>query len=109
LYFLNLYLSIGFGDHACPWCVGVEAVVNKVGEEPLALRCVQASLINPRRVFPHGVLANLAPRWCLFFRRLSTRKALLGLSDAQLRDIGLSREQAKAEAQLPFWSVWERS
>ena len=44
-------------------------------------------------------------RWKLFVRRLTTRRALLELSDAQLKDIGLSREQAKAEAHLPFWRL----
>ena len=32
-----------------------------------------------------------------------TRKALAELSDEQLKDIGLSREQAHAEASKPFW------
>ncbi len=44
-------------------------------------------------------------RWTAFWRRLRTRKALLDLDDAQLRDIGLSREQARAEALRPFWRL----
>lgn len=48
---------------------------------------------------------SLARRWKLFMRRLLTRRALLELSDAQLRDIGLSRQQAKREATLPFWKL----
>ena len=40
-----------------------------------------------------------------FIRRLGTRRALLNLDDSQLRDIGLSREQAKQEALLPFWRL----
>ncbi|WP_415894710.1 DUF1127 domain-containing protein [Neptuniibacter sp. PT34_22] len=32
-----------------------------------------------------------------------TRKALLKLNDGQLKDIGLSREQAHKEASKPFW------
>lgn len=47
----------------------------------------------------------LAHRWKLFMRRLLTRRALLELSDAQLRDIGLSRQQATREASLPFWKL----
>ncbi|WP_084307142.1 DUF1127 domain-containing protein [Phytopseudomonas flavescens] len=47
----------------------------------------------------------LAHRWTLFFRRLVTRRALLELSDVQLRDIGLSRDQAREEASLPFWKL----
>ncbi|WP_447754610.1 DUF1127 domain-containing protein [Pseudomonas nicosulfuronedens] len=42
-------------------------------------------------------------RWRQFWRRVRTRKQLLELSDAQLRDIGVSREQAKLEAMRPFW------
>ena len=44
-------------------------------------------------------------RWQRFIRRLTTRRALLKLSDAQLLDIGLSREQAQREATLPFWKL----
>lgn len=42
-------------------------------------------------------------RWQQFWRRVRTRKQLLDLSDEQLRDIGISREQAKLEAMRPFW------
>jgi uncharacterized protein YjiS (DUF1127 family) len=42
-------------------------------------------------------------RWQQFWRRVRTRKQLLELSDEQLRDIGISREQAKLEAMRPFW------
>ncbi|PJI51208.1 MAG: hypothetical protein CTR55_00015 [Pseudomonas sp.] len=42
-------------------------------------------------------------RWQQFWCRVRTRKQLLELSDAQLRDIGISREQAKLEAMRPFW------
>jgi len=44
-------------------------------------------------------------RWALFWRRLRTRKALLELDAAQLRDIGLSAEQAREEALKPFWRL----
>ncbi|HLD66429.1 MAG TPA: DUF1127 domain-containing protein [Pseudomonas sp.] len=44
-------------------------------------------------------------RWALFWRRLTTRRALLELDDGQLQDIGLTREQARAEALLPFWRL----
>ncbi|AGI26673.1 DUF1127 domain-containing protein [Pseudomonas sp. MT3] len=42
-------------------------------------------------------------RWQQFWRRVRTRKQLLELSDEQLRDIGVSREQARLEAMRPFW------
>ena len=47
-----------------------------------------------------------AARWHAFHRRLRTRQALLQLNDAQLSDIGLSRAEALAEAERPFWTLW---
>lgn len=44
-------------------------------------------------------------RWGLFWHRLRTRKALLDLTTEQLRDIGLSREQARQEGLKPFWRI----
>lgn len=44
-------------------------------------------------------------RWGLFWHRLHTRKALLDLTPEQLRDIGLSREQAREEGLKPFWRI----
>ncbi|MCX2896533.1 DUF1127 domain-containing protein [Pseudomonas mandelii] len=44
-------------------------------------------------------------RWALFWRRVHTRKALLELTPEQLRDIGLSREQALEEGLKPFWRM----
>jgi len=42
-------------------------------------------------------------RWGLLWHRLHTRKTLLELTPEQLRDVGLSREQARAEGLKPFW------
>ncbi|MFS0825284.1 DUF1127 domain-containing protein [Pseudomonas phoenicis] len=36
-------------------------------------------------------------------RRWHTRQALLTLTEAELRDVGLSLQQAHAEAAKPFW------
>lgn len=44
-------------------------------------------------------------RWGLLWHRLHTRKALLELTPEQLRDVGLSHEQAKEEALKPFWRL----
>lgn len=44
-------------------------------------------------------------RWGLFWHRLHTRKALLSLTPEQLRDVGLSREQAREEGLKPFWRI----
>lgn len=42
-------------------------------------------------------------RWGLFWRRRNTRKVLLHLTREQLRDVGLSPEQARQEGLKPFW------
>jgi uncharacterized protein YjiS (DUF1127 family) len=42
-------------------------------------------------------------RWGLMLHRWNTRRALLQLSDDELRDIGLSWEQARQEGCKPFW------
>ncbi|MDH0745928.1 DUF1127 domain-containing protein [Pseudomonas sp. GD03842] len=39
----------------------------------------------------------------LFRQRQSTRRALLALTEEQLRDIGLTYEQARHEGLKPFW------
>lgn len=42
-------------------------------------------------------------RWTLFWLRRRTRKVLLELTADQLRDIGLTAEQARQEGLKPFW------
>ncbi|MBK5414082.1 DUF1127 domain-containing protein [Pseudomonas sp. TH31] len=44
-------------------------------------------------------------RWGLFWHRLHSRKALLSLAPEQLRDVGLSREEALEEGLKPFWRL----
>ncbi|WP_312934436.1 DUF1127 domain-containing protein [Pseudomonas sp.] len=46
---------------------------------------------------------DLTGRCTRMLRRWRTRHALLGLTPAELRDVGLSEEQAHAEARKPFW------
>jgi len=41
--------------------------------------------------------------WALFWHRMHTRKTLLELTPEQLRDVGLSVEQARQEGLKPFW------
>ena len=43
--------------------------------------------------------------WDRFWRRLHTRKALLALTPDQLKDVGLTREQALEEGLKPFWRI----
>jgi uncharacterized protein YjiS (DUF1127 family) len=50
-------------------------------------------------------LRELGLRWRLLRRRLETRRALLELDAGQLKDIGLTAEQARAEATRPFWRL----
>lgn len=57
-----------------------------------------------RNAMLHSTPSGLS-RWTLFWRRLHTRKALLELTPEQLRDIGLSREQAREEGLKPFWRL----
>lgn len=42
-------------------------------------------------------------RWGLMLHRWRTRRALLQLDDRQLRNIGLTWEQAMREGRKPFW------
>lgn len=42
-------------------------------------------------------------RWALYRHRARSRRALLELTDAQLRDIGLDFQQARSEGMKPFW------
>jgi uncharacterized protein YjiS (DUF1127 family) len=44
-------------------------------------------------------------RWGLMWHRLHTRRALLNLTADQLKDIGLTREQAQEEGVKPFWQI----
>lgn len=67
----------------------------KLGKLSVA-KAVAARQINP--VAPMS-------RWKAFWRRLTTRRALLTLTDAQLADIGLTRAEANYEALRPFWTL----
>ncbi|WP_085723679.1 DUF1127 domain-containing protein [Pseudomonas sp. R37(2017)] len=54
---------------------------------------------------PVGNASSALGRWDLFWCRLHTRKALLALTADQLKDIGLTREQALEEGLKPFWRI----
>lgn len=60
---------------------------------------------NEMRQVPIRNAASDLGRWGLFWHRLHTRKALLELTPEQLRDIGLSHEQAQEEGLKPFWRI----
>ena len=59
---------------------------------------------GPREAVMRNAPSGLS-RWGLFWQRLHTRKALLNLTADQLRDIGLTREQALEEGLKPFWRI----
>jgi uncharacterized protein YjiS (DUF1127 family) len=42
----------------------------------------------------------------LWLRRSRTRQALAALNDHELREIGLTRDDAKREIGRPFWDPW---
>jgi uncharacterized protein YjiS (DUF1127 family) len=54
------------------------------------------------RVRRAGAPAHLN-RWQLLWHRITTRRTLLELDADQLRDIGLTRPQARQEGLKPFW------
>lgn len=53
-----------------------------------------AALVQPQPV---------SGRWALYRHRWTSRRALLELTDDELRDIGLDYSQARREAAKPFW------
>lgn len=58
---------------------------------------IQPVALDERRAQPRPTrLQRLLRRW-------HTRQALLTLTEAELRDVGLSLQQAHAEAAKPFW------
>lgn len=54
---------------------------------------------------PPSSRARLSLRGAIALWR--SRRALAGLSDAQLQDVGLSRQDARAEAERPVWDAPE--
>ena len=62
-------------------------------------------LLEARGPFIKLKCAPASNRWGVFRHRWVTRKVLLELDAEQLRDIGITREQARAEGLKPFWRV----
>ncbi|MGE8068879.1 DUF1127 domain-containing protein [Pseudomonas sp. NPDC089569] len=65
---------------------------------------VQGRDNEARGTVMRNALSGLS-RWDRFWQRLHTRKALLSLTADQLKDIGLTREQALEEGLKPFWRI----
>jgi uncharacterized protein YjiS (DUF1127 family) len=80
------------------------------------MRCLEMSGMSDVRLTLYAqelvqdqdvVVRTNAPKglslWGLFQHRRVTRRALLTLNEDQLRDIGLSYDQARCEGLKPFW------
>lgn len=72
--------------------------MNGMSDVRLALHSLELQAGQAR-----GMAVPNDSRWGLFWHRRHTRKALLDLSPEQLRDIGLTAEQARQEGLKPFW------
>ncbi|MDB6049356.1 MAG: hypothetical protein JWR17_2102 [Pseudomonas sp.] len=62
-------------------------------------------LLDARGLAINLSCAPASSRWGVFRHRWVTRKVLLELDADQLRDIGITREQARTEGLKPFWRV----
>lgn len=72
------------------------------GMSDVRLQLLAKELDAGQRDKVYGAPAGLG-RWGLMVHRWRTRRHLLQLDDAQLRDIGLSWAQAREEGRKPFW------
>ncbi|MXN63760.1 DUF1127 domain-containing protein [Stappia sp. GBMRC 2046] len=68
------------------------------------LSLIDSLIGDPRIPAPSG----FARAWVNYFfgryRKQLSRRDLMGLTDEQLADVGLSRADAQAEARKPFWN-----
>ena len=72
--------------------------MNGMSDVRLALHGQELEAGQERSTAPRDV-----SRWSLFWHRRRTRKVLLHLTQEQLRDVGLTAEQARQEGMKPFW------
>lgn len=69
---------------------------------------MKTTFVTPERLVCNAEpAARLSPGrlWARFRLRQQTRRALLRMSDEQLKDVGLTRQQAEREARLPVWQL----
>ena len=59
--------------------------------------------IAARPEMPTGRLTRLVASMRGWVKRMRERRELAGLSDEQLRDVGLNRAMIRAEVEKPFW------
>ncbi len=75
--------------------------MNGLSDVRLALHS-QELVDGQTRVLKVSRPSNLS-RWALVQHRIATRRALLSLNADQLKDVGLTAEQAQQEGLKPFW------
>lgn len=63
----------------------------------------QISLTTPRSLCQSQDTLPATPLYQIWLARLKQRRQLARLSDVMLKDIGISRSDADAEACKPFW------
>ncbi len=63
----------------------------------------QTSLTTPRSLSQSQDTSTATPLYQIWLARLKQRRQLAHLSDVMLKDIGISRSDADAEASKPFW------
>lgn len=64
---------------------------------PAPQRLATATKLPPERA------VSISQCWGMWYQRWATRRQLLALNTAQLRDIGLTRSQQYQEGRKPFW------
>lgn len=72
------------------------------GMSDVRLKLHAEELSREQRLQLFSVPAGLG-RWALMAHRWHSRRALLELTPEQLRDVGLTLEQAREEGYKPFW------
>ncbi|MCO8162471.1 DUF1127 domain-containing protein [Pseudomonas sp. 21LCFQ010] len=70
---------------------------------PGSQRQTQPQVNSGSRTVTHTEASAAVSRWALYRHRRTSRRALLELTDDELRDIGLDYSQARIEAGKPFW------
>ncbi|MGY4533524.1 uncharacterized protein YjiS (DUF1127 family) [Pseudomonas sp. TE3786] len=80
---------------------GLSDVRLTLGHNELVGKLAVAKAVSNRVAVPKAPMSRWAAFWC----RLTTRRALLNLTDAQLADIGITRAEANHEALRPFWTL----
>ncbi len=65
----------------------------------------QTDLTSPRSLTPSQDPSQATPLYQTWLTRMKQRRHLARLSDEMLKDIGVSRSDADAEINKPFWKA----